>query len=230
MKSCGSDVTDLSVCKYCCCCQPSVTGNTFRHGVLHFYFRKNAELEQINEMHSSAVRQIQEEHSNTLCKLGKTLAEFERYLSSIKMSGSNDLWNYNNICSLLFCLSTSHCIWQLVWYYSVFVLFFFFFLIALRNVIYSFWVLVKCNDILCNLAEEAVDVSSKMQPSGIPKRSWYSMRVVTSKDGLCTLKYLAVSPAVQAQNQWLSYSSCGSLLSQYSDCSILILILLLLRT
>ncbi|XP_038042264.1 hyaluronan mediated motility receptor [Anas platyrhynchos] len=40
---------------------------------------KNAELEQINEMHSSAVRQIQEEHSNTLCKLGKTLAEFESY-------------------------------------------------------------------------------------------------------------------------------------------------------
>lgn len=30
-------------------------------------------------MHSSAVRQIQEEHSNTLCKLGKTLAEFESY-------------------------------------------------------------------------------------------------------------------------------------------------------
>lgn len=107
---------------------------------------------------------------------------------------------------------------------------FFFFLIALRNVIYSFWVLVKCNDILCNLAEEAVDVSSKMQPSGIPKCSWYLMRVVTSKDGLCTLKYLAVSPAVQAQNRWLSYSSCGSLLSQYSDCSIFILILLLLRT
>lgn len=103
------------------------------------------------------------------------------------------------------------------------------FLIALRNVIYSFWVLVKCNDILCNLAEEAVDVSSKMQPIGIPKCSWYSMRVVTSKDGLCTSKYLAVSPAVQAQNQWLSYSSCRSLFSQYSDCSILILILLLLR-
>eukprot|EP00075_Anas_platyrhynchos_P031754 XP_027321007.1 hyaluronan mediated motility receptor isoform X2 [Anas platyrhynchos] len=44
---------------------------------------KNAELEQINEMHSSAVRQIQEEHSNTLCKLGKTLAEFESYKKTI---------------------------------------------------------------------------------------------------------------------------------------------------
>uniref|UniRef100_A0A8B9DN98 Hyaluronan mediated motility receptor n=1 Tax=Anser cygnoides TaxID=8845 RepID=A0A8B9DN98_ANSCY len=44
---------------------------------------KNAELEQINEMHSRAVRQIQEEHSNTLCKLGKTLAEFESYKKTI---------------------------------------------------------------------------------------------------------------------------------------------------
>ncbi|XP_035419876.1 hyaluronan mediated motility receptor isoform X4 [Cygnus atratus] len=44
---------------------------------------KNAELEQINEMHSSAVRQIQEEHSNTLCKLGNTLAEFESYKKTI---------------------------------------------------------------------------------------------------------------------------------------------------
>ncbi|NXI73124.1 HMMR protein, partial [Anseranas semipalmata] len=40
---------------------------------------KNAELEQINEMHSNAVLQIQEEHSNTLRKLGKTVAEFESY-------------------------------------------------------------------------------------------------------------------------------------------------------
>ncbi|NXM66388.1 HMMR protein, partial [Serilophus lunatus] len=40
---------------------------------------KNAELEQINEIHSSTVLQIQEEHSNTLQKLGKTVAEFESY-------------------------------------------------------------------------------------------------------------------------------------------------------
>lgn len=62
----------------------------FRHthlqcGMLNFYFRKNAELEQINGMHSNAVLQIQEEHSNTLRKLGKTVAEFERYLSFIKI-------------------------------------------------------------------------------------------------------------------------------------------------
>ncbi|KFZ69388.1 Hyaluronan mediated motility receptor, partial [Podiceps cristatus] len=44
---------------------------------------KNAELEQINEMHSNAVLQIQEEHSNTLCKLGKTIAEFESYKKTI---------------------------------------------------------------------------------------------------------------------------------------------------
>ncbi|XP_047920746.1 hyaluronan mediated motility receptor isoform X3 [Anser cygnoides] len=47
------------------------------------FVKKNAELEQINEMHSRAVRQIQEEHSNTLCKLGKTLAEFESYKKTI---------------------------------------------------------------------------------------------------------------------------------------------------
>ncbi|NXF05458.1 HMMR protein, partial [Smithornis capensis] len=40
---------------------------------------KNAELEQINEIHSSAVLQIQEEHSSTLQKLGKTVADFESY-------------------------------------------------------------------------------------------------------------------------------------------------------
>ncbi|XP_033923142.1 hyaluronan mediated motility receptor isoform X1 [Melopsittacus undulatus] len=40
---------------------------------------KNAELEQINEMHSKAVLQIQEEQSNTLRKLGETVAEFESY-------------------------------------------------------------------------------------------------------------------------------------------------------
>ncbi|NXC73135.1 HMMR protein, partial [Anhinga anhinga] len=38
---------------------------------------KNAELEQIKETHSNAVLQIQEEHNNTLRKLGKTVAEFE---------------------------------------------------------------------------------------------------------------------------------------------------------
>uniref|UniRef100_A0A8C8BGT6 Hyaluronan mediated motility receptor n=1 Tax=Otus sunia TaxID=257818 RepID=A0A8C8BGT6_9STRI len=40
---------------------------------------KNAELEQINEKHSNAVVQIQAEHSNTLRKLGETVAEFESY-------------------------------------------------------------------------------------------------------------------------------------------------------
>ncbi|XP_074011924.1 hyaluronan mediated motility receptor [Numenius arquata] len=40
---------------------------------------KNAELEQINEKHSNAVLQIQEEHSSTLNKLGMTVAEFESY-------------------------------------------------------------------------------------------------------------------------------------------------------
>ncbi|XP_010019767.1 PREDICTED: hyaluronan mediated motility receptor, partial [Nestor notabilis] len=44
---------------------------------------KNAELEQINEMHSKAVLQIQEEHSNTLRKLGETVAEFESYKKTI---------------------------------------------------------------------------------------------------------------------------------------------------
>ncbi|XP_058704329.1 hyaluronan mediated motility receptor isoform X2 [Poecile atricapillus] len=40
---------------------------------------KNAELEQIKAMHSSAVLKIQEEHSNTLENLGKTIAAFESY-------------------------------------------------------------------------------------------------------------------------------------------------------
>ncbi|KFQ67466.1 Hyaluronan mediated motility receptor, partial [Phaethon lepturus] len=44
---------------------------------------KNAKLEQMNEMHSNAIVQIQEEHSNTLCKLGKTVAEFESYKKTI---------------------------------------------------------------------------------------------------------------------------------------------------
>ncbi|XP_072791532.1 hyaluronan mediated motility receptor isoform X2 [Taeniopygia guttata] len=41
--------------------------------------RKNVELEQIKAMHSSAVLKTQEEHSNTLQELGKTIAEFESY-------------------------------------------------------------------------------------------------------------------------------------------------------
>ncbi|NXC84891.1 HMMR protein, partial [Cercotrichas coryphoeus] len=40
---------------------------------------KNAELEQIKAIHSSAVLKIQEEYSNTLQKLGKTIADFESY-------------------------------------------------------------------------------------------------------------------------------------------------------
>ncbi|NWX28665.1 HMMR protein, partial [Notiomystis cincta] len=40
---------------------------------------KNAELEQIKTMHSSAVLQIQEEHSNALQRLGKAVADFESY-------------------------------------------------------------------------------------------------------------------------------------------------------
>nr|XP_010304456.1 PREDICTED: hyaluronan mediated motility receptor [Balearica regulorum gibbericeps] len=44
---------------------------------------KNAELEQINEVHSNAVLQIQEEHTNTLRKLGQTVAEFESYKKTI---------------------------------------------------------------------------------------------------------------------------------------------------
>ncbi|NXU96334.1 HMMR protein, partial [Cettia cetti] len=40
---------------------------------------KNAELEQIKAVHSSAVLKIQEEHSNTLQKLGETIADFESY-------------------------------------------------------------------------------------------------------------------------------------------------------
>ncbi|XP_021265925.1 hyaluronan mediated motility receptor [Numida meleagris] len=40
---------------------------------------KNAELEQIKEMHSNTVLQIQEELSNTLRQLGENVAEFESY-------------------------------------------------------------------------------------------------------------------------------------------------------
>ncbi|KFU97548.1 Hyaluronan mediated motility receptor, partial [Pterocles gutturalis] len=57
---------------------------------------KNAELEQINEMRSNAVLQIQEEHSNTLRKLGETVAEFESYkktvaeeISSLKLENTS---------------------------------------------------------------------------------------------------------------------------------------------
>ncbi|KFO93474.1 Hyaluronan mediated motility receptor, partial [Buceros rhinoceros silvestris] len=44
---------------------------------------KNAELEEATEKHSKAVLQIQEEHSNTLRKLGETVAEFESYKMTI---------------------------------------------------------------------------------------------------------------------------------------------------
>ncbi|NXO68157.1 HMMR protein, partial [Phainopepla nitens] len=40
---------------------------------------KKAELEQLKAMHSSAVLKIQEEHSNTLQELAKTIADFESY-------------------------------------------------------------------------------------------------------------------------------------------------------
>lgn len=53
--------------------------------MLNFYFRKNAELEQIRAMHSSAILKIQEEHSNTLQELGKVTADFDRYLSFINV-------------------------------------------------------------------------------------------------------------------------------------------------
>ncbi|NXE08539.1 HMMR protein, partial [Lophotis ruficrista] len=45
--------------------------------------RLDAELEQINETHSNAVLQIQQEHSNTLRKLGETVAEFESYKKTV---------------------------------------------------------------------------------------------------------------------------------------------------
>uniref|UniRef100_A0A8C3DGX2 Hyaluronan mediated motility receptor n=1 Tax=Corvus moneduloides TaxID=1196302 RepID=A0A8C3DGX2_CORMO len=51
---------------------------------------KNAELEQIKEMHSSAVLQIQEEHSNTLQKLGKAVADFESY----KKASAEEICNF----------------------------------------------------------------------------------------------------------------------------------------
>ncbi|OXB61179.1 hypothetical protein ASZ78_000872, partial [Callipepla squamata] len=50
-----------------------------QHGLLNAYFRKHAELEQIKEMHSNTVLQIQEELNNALHKLGENVAEFESY-------------------------------------------------------------------------------------------------------------------------------------------------------
>ncbi|XP_067422744.1 hyaluronan mediated motility receptor isoform X2 [Emydura macquarii macquarii] len=44
---------------------------------------KNAELERTNETHSKAIVQMQEEHSNTLRKLGESIAEFESYKGSV---------------------------------------------------------------------------------------------------------------------------------------------------
>ncbi|CAM5133206.1 unnamed protein product [Eretmochelys imbricata] len=44
---------------------------------------KNAELERTNETHSKAILQMQEEHSNTLRKLGESVAEFESYKGSV---------------------------------------------------------------------------------------------------------------------------------------------------
>lgn len=51
---------------------------------------KNAELEQIKEMHSSAVLQIQEEYSNTLQKLGNAVADFESY----KKASAEEICNF----------------------------------------------------------------------------------------------------------------------------------------
>ncbi|NWI18747.1 HMMR protein, partial [Crypturellus soui] len=57
---------------------------------------KNHDLEQLGEMHRNAILQIQEEHSNTLHKLGKTIAEFESYkkttseeISSLKLENTS---------------------------------------------------------------------------------------------------------------------------------------------
>ncbi|XP_027689410.2 hyaluronan mediated motility receptor isoform X1 [Chelonia mydas] len=44
---------------------------------------KNAELERTNETHSKAILQMQEEHSNTLRKLGESVTEFESYKGSM---------------------------------------------------------------------------------------------------------------------------------------------------
>nr|XP_056708283.1 hyaluronan mediated motility receptor [Euleptes europaea] len=44
---------------------------------------KNAELEKMTEAHTNAIVQMKEEHSNTLCKLGETIAEFETYKACV---------------------------------------------------------------------------------------------------------------------------------------------------
>ncbi|XP_069725171.1 hyaluronan mediated motility receptor [Phaenicophaeus curvirostris] len=69
---------------------------------------KNAELEHINEKHSSAVLQVQEEHSNTLRKLGQTVADFESYknttaeeIGSLKLENASlqeEAVNLKKIC------------------------------------------------------------------------------------------------------------------------------------
>ncbi|KAH0629671.1 hypothetical protein JD844_011917 [Phrynosoma platyrhinos] len=41
--------------------------------------RKNAELKKMTELHSNVIEKKQKEHSNALCKLGETAAEFEIY-------------------------------------------------------------------------------------------------------------------------------------------------------
>ncbi|NXD27687.1 HMMR protein, partial [Spelaeornis formosus] len=51
---------------------------------------KNEELEEIKTMHSHAVLEIQEEHSNTLQKLGKTIADFESY----KKTSAEEICNF----------------------------------------------------------------------------------------------------------------------------------------
>ncbi|XP_041253553.1 hyaluronan mediated motility receptor isoform X1 [Onychostruthus taczanowskii] len=51
---------------------------------------KSAELEQIKARHSSAVLKIQEEHSNTLQELGKTIADFESY----KKTSAEEICNF----------------------------------------------------------------------------------------------------------------------------------------
>ncbi|XP_019362039.1 PREDICTED: hyaluronan mediated motility receptor [Gavialis gangeticus] len=44
---------------------------------------KNVELQRISDLHNSAMSQLQEEHSNTLRKLGENIAEFESYKLSM---------------------------------------------------------------------------------------------------------------------------------------------------
>ncbi|XP_015280995.1 PREDICTED: hyaluronan mediated motility receptor [Gekko japonicus] len=44
---------------------------------------KNTELEKMAQAHRNAIVQIKEEHSNTLCKLGENIAEFEIYKARV---------------------------------------------------------------------------------------------------------------------------------------------------